>query len=393
MIEIKYKDKCCGCNACVLACPIECISFLEDNEGFLYPKVNTETCIDCGRCENVCPVIHQDEAREPLETYAAVNNNEQIRVKSSSGGIFTLLAEKVLAEGGVVFGAIFNKEWEVIHTIAHNSEELAPMRGSKYVQSKIGESYQNAKNHLEKGKKVLFSGTSCQIAGLRRYLQKEYHHLICIDVICHGVPSPAVFKAYFTEEANRLGTDLSSLQHISFRDKRKGWRNFSLSRTYAIKNDVYEISKTISTDLYIQGFLRDLYLRPSCYTCPAKAFKSGSDISLADLWAAENIVPELDDNKGVSIVFINSNSGREYFNYISKEVRHKEISLSEAVQRNPYVYSSVIEPKERKQFFDLFRTKSVYSIMKKLIKIPFIIKFGTALNKIGLLNIIRRRLK
>ena len=214
MINIIDKKNCCGCNACVQHCPKSCVTMQEDEEGFLYPIVDQEACIDCGLCEKVCPVLNQGEERKPLQVYAANNPNEEIRMQSSSGGVFTLLAETIIQEGGVVFGARFNDDWEVIHDYTETKEELAAFRGSKYVQSRIGDSYCQAEQFLKKGRKVLFTGTPCQIAGLNLFLRKEYGNLLTVDFICHGVPSPGVWKSYLEElialQGNRKNTVLLS---------------------------------------------------------------------------------------------------------------------------------------------------------------------------------------
>lgn len=202
MISILDKKKCCGCSACAQRCPKHCIKMIEDSEGFLYPKVDGDTCIDCGLCERVCPIQNPGEDRVPLAVYAAKNPNEVIRRQSSSGGIFTILAEQIIDEGGVVFGAAFNDKWEVEHSYVENKEQLVKFRGSKYVQSKIGESYKDAKSFLKEGRRVLFSGTPCQIAALKKYLRKNYENLFTVDFICHGVPSPGVFRTYLQEEIN-----------------------------------------------------------------------------------------------------------------------------------------------------------------------------------------------
>lgn len=199
MISIQDKDKCCGCAACVQVCPKQCFSFEEDKEGFRYPVADRIKCIDCGLCEKVCPVINQYEATNPIKVYAAINKDEVIRMQSSSGGIFTLLAEKVIREGGVVFGAAFDENWEVQHTYVETIKDLAKLRTSKYVQSRMEDNYQRAKAFLKQGRKVMFTGTSCQIAGLKHFLRKDYDNLLAVDVICHGVPSPMVWRDYLLE--------------------------------------------------------------------------------------------------------------------------------------------------------------------------------------------------
>lgn len=366
MIRIVDKRKCVGCNGCASVCPTMCIELRADSEGFSYPVVDVEKCIECGLCERVCPVLHQDEVRDPLSTYAAVNRDDLIRSKSSSGGLFTLLAESIFRDGGVVFGALFNENWEVVHSVAHNSEELAPMRGSKYVQSQIGECYKEAKRYLKNSRKVLFTGTPCQIAGLRRYLQREYENLTCVDIICHGVPSPAVFKAYIDEEARGLGVGVDSLRSFLFRDKKEGWRDSSVTRSYATSSGAKDVSEKGYKSAYMRGFLKDIYLRPSCYACPSKEFKSGSDITIADLWGVEKILPELDDDKGVSLVLVNSEKGVTLFSSISSKMKYKEIEAEDALRYNSSAINSVKEPVKREEFFDLFGGLSVSLIIKRL---------------------------
>ena len=238
MIHILDKHNCCGCAACVQACPKQCISFNEDEQGFRYPLVDESLCIDCGLCEKVCPVIHQSDAKKPLKVYAAQNPNEEIRLKSSSGGIFTLLAEAVIDEGGVVFGARFDKNWEVEHGYTESKEGLTAFRGSKYLQSRTGETYKQARDFLKAGRKVLYSGTSCQIAGLKKFLRKEYENLITVDVVCHGAPSPLVWRTYLddlkkcpkgTAGKNSVCSSINEMPvitGISFRDKSTGWKKY-----------------------------------------------------------------------------------------------------------------------------------------------------------------------
>lgn len=204
MIHITDKRDCCGCNSCVQRCPKSCIRMREDDEGFLYPEVDESVCIDCGLCEKVCPVIHQARENRPIVVCAAKNKSEEIRYQSSSGGVFTALANEIIREGGVVFGAGFDENWEVKHDCTETVEGLSAFRGSKYVQSRIGDSFKKAEQFLKIGRTVLFSGTPCQIAGLKRFLRKEYDNLLTVDFICHGVPSPGVWREYLKEETIRL---------------------------------------------------------------------------------------------------------------------------------------------------------------------------------------------
>ena len=249
MINIEDKKQCCGCSACVQRCPKQCIVMKEDEEGFLYPVADKDVCIDCNLCEQVCPVLRQREEREPLDVYAAFNKNEEVRMQSSSGGVFTALAESIIKEGGVVFGARFNEDWEVVHDYVETVEGLSAFRGSKYVQSRIGCTFSQAEQFLKQGRKVLFSGTPCQIAGLKLFLRKEYENLLSVDFICHGVPSPGVWRQYLNEFIALMGNKKNSvfspskpmvlnsirdISRIEFRNKRLGWKKFSFALTLSV---------------------------------------------------------------------------------------------------------------------------------------------------------------
>lgn len=372
MIDIKENYNCCGCGACVQICPKQCISMSADNEGFLYPHVNNVICIDCGLCERVCPVINQNEPKEPLAVYAAKNTNEEIRLKSSSGGIFTLLAEQVIADSGVVFGARFNENWEVIHDYTETVEGLEPFRGSKYMQSIIGDNFKVAKQFLNNGRKVLFSGTPCQIAGLKKFLRKDYEKLLTVEVVCHGVPSPMVWRDYLdykrAERAAGKNTVSSSLNElpvitgISFRDKTNGWKKFGFKICYAAskaaENSVSKYANTanceitpFNEDLFMKGFLMNIYLRPSCYHCAARRGKSGADISIADYWGIQSIHPEIDDDKGTGLVLINTKQGANYFNSIANQINSLISNYNNAIMQNPCIAKSVKEPNRRHLFW------------------------------------------
>ena len=369
MIEIKDKKDCCGCWACVQRCPKHCITMKEDSEGFLYPEVDPALCINCGLCEKVCPVMNRGEERRPQETLAAINPDEEVRLASSSGGIFTLLATQVLAEGGVVFGARFNDRWEVVHGETEDVGGLAAFRGSKYVQSRIGDSFAKAEYYLKAGRKVLFSGTPCQIAGLRHFLRKEYDGLLTVDFICHGVPSPGVFRQYLKEVTARQrggkntvsSHPLSSIPEsdapiagIRFRDKVKGWKKFSFSLTLSAtegsgtKNSVF-LSEVFTKNLYLKGFLADLYLRPSCYSCPAKSLSSGSDVTIADFWGVSSVLPDWDDDRGTSVVLVNTENGRVAVK--SCGARICPVDFDTICRLNPAVNKSAPCPARRIRFF------------------------------------------
>ena len=366
MIKITQKEQCCGCSACVNICPKHSISFQEDKEGFLYPKIDLETCVDCGLCEKVCPVINQDSAREPLEVYAAKNDDESIRLKSSSGGVFTLLAEKIIEEGGVVFGAKFNENWVVIHDYTDTIEGLEPFRGSKYVQSVIGESYKQAEAFLKKGRKVMFTGTPCQIAGLKKFLRKDYENLLTVDFVCHGVPSPLVWRKYLQEETRRFGKDIKAIEEINFRDKSTGWKTYSLS----IKLSENIVSSSVFTDnSYMGAFLSNLSLRPICYNCPSKAGKSRADITIGDFWGVENVLLEMDDDRGMSVL-VNYNEIK--CRSIISELYLHAVSYPEILVSNPCLEKSVNKPVNRDFFFSQLMRKGFNCAVNKTFSTKFI---------------------
>ena len=390
--KIENKKDCTGCHACMSICPVDCISMDCDEEGFLYPKVNYEICIGCNRCITVCPVINKPSENDNAEAYACINNDEVTRLESSSGGIFTLVAEQVIDDNGIVFGACFNDEFELEHNLVKTKEELCKLRGSKYVQSRMGDAYNKAKQNLDSGVKVLFTGTPCQIAGLKSYLGKSYENLLTLDIICHGVPSPEVWKKYieFREIESK-----SKTQRISFRGKNDGWKRFSVS--FLFKNDT-EYRDNLNKDLYMRAFLKDICLRPSCYECEFKSLNRQSDMTLADFWGIENILPEMDDDKGTSLVFINSNKGFKMFDSILCRMKVKEVNINEAVKYNLSAIKSVNKNPNRELFFrDLnelefnelvhkYCTDSLYVRTKNKLKT---ITIGL-LKNMGLLNITKR---
>ena len=367
MIEIINKKDCCGCHACATVCAKHSITMQADEEGFLYPVVDKGTCVECGLCEKVCPIINQNDSRKPLKVYAAKNQNEEVRKQSSSGGIFTLLAEAVIAENGVVFGARFDESWNVVHSWTDTIEDLDFFRGSKYVQSTIGSTYKEAREFLQQGRKVLFSGTPCQIAGLKRYLRKEYENLLTVDVVCHGVPSPLVWRRYLDDMRSSLslkynvveGTHFSPIiTDISFRDKKNGWKKYCFRLRYIVPSvnaastsvveEEYEFLQPFTENDFMKGFLRNIYLRPSCYACSARSGKSGSDISIADFWGVQNFYPEFDDDKGIGLILINSDKGEEVYRGVCTQ--SVLATYEQGLANNPSIEHSAAVPQQRNLF-------------------------------------------
>lgn len=347
MIKIADKSYCCGCSACAQRCPKQCISMIADNEGFLYPHVDTNACIACHMCEQVCPMGDKNKERTPLEVYAAKNADNNVRMESSSGGLFSMLAEQTIEAGGVVFGARWDEDWNVKHDYTETRENIYKFRCSKYLQSIIGNSFLQAEMFLKAGRKVMFTGTPCQIAGLKHFLRKEYDNLLTVDVVCHSVPSPGVWQKYLSEKLEKLKWNKSDILHISFRNKKTGWKNYSFS----IENNQGDIYTELgSRNSYMQGFLAGLYTRPSCYACPVKKLKSGSDITLGDLWSIESLMPEIYDDKGVSAVVVNTEKGKA--NIAPLKIQLYSLRFQEVAKHNSALISSAIEPKNRAMFFE-----------------------------------------
>lgn len=364
MIDIKDKKDCCGCTACQQICPKHCITMQPDDEGFLYPVVDINACIDCGMCEKVCPELNRNIKTNPLTTYAAINPNLHIRMKSSSGGIFSMLAEDTIEDSGVVYGAAFDRDWSVRHIKVESSEGLASLRGSKYLQSNLGDIFKDVRTELNSGRRVLFSGTPCQTSGLKKFLRKDYPNLTTVDFVCHGVPSPAVWHSYLKESSQN---QIAAITDISFRDKKNGWKNYEVS-IESKKGDSKTInSETFNRNPYIQAFLANLTLRPSCYNCPVKGCSSGSDITIGDFWGIEHIDPSVDDDRGVSLVMVNTSKGNELIQRLGIELKGEEYDL--AVRYNPSIEKSVAVPPYRPLFMKTF-TSSGFSVAYRIIFNP-----------------------
>lgn len=376
MIEVNNKYNCCGCTACKTICPKKCIVMEEDYEGFLYPVVDKSKCIDCHLCENVCPIINVDEERNPLSIYAVKHKSEEIRLRSSSGGFFSLLAEYVLQNNGVVFGAAFDENWDVVHKYIENIKDLDDLRRSKYVQSRIEKTYSEALDFLKTGRIVLFTGTPCQIAGLRHFIRKNYTNLLTMDFVCHSVPSPKVWRKYMKEECIYKDIDeknlnvMPTITDINFRDKTYGWKKFSFSYVLSDvsaegeKNTVFH--SIYNDNLYMNFFLTDTISRPSCFKCKYKSGRSGSDITVADYWWINELHPDFDDDKGCSLVYIYTNQGRK----LIEKVHHlcdivqtdSAKDIKKAYLLEGAVSSSATPNKTRGKLFECLDESSIESL-------------------------------
>lgn len=363
MIDIQVKELCSGCGVCASLCPKDCIAMVPDEEGFLYPRVNKELCIGCGLCKKRCPVINKTQRTgDEVTSFAARAKDEEILSKSSSGGIFTLLAKSVLSKGGVVFGAAFCHDLSVKHTYVEDEAELNQLQGSKYVQSRIGESYKQAKAFLEDGRQVLFTGTPCQIGGLYALLGKDYENLITQDIICHGVPSPMVWQSYVATLETEMG---ARLQEVRFRDKRFDWKNYSLF--YSFENGV-QYNRSRNEDLYFRAFLMNMCLRPSCHQCAFKDKHRQSDITLADFWGIENVCDAFDYKNGASLVMVNSQKGKELFEALSQQMVVGQVDFEKAIAFNSAMLNSSPRNENREKFMKTVEQKGFIGA-KKLLQI------------------------
>lgn len=355
MIKANRAD-CSGCAACANICPKNAIELTRDAEGFAYPKINPELCIKCGRCDATCPALNYTKTFPDAfpEAFVAIHNDAKILRHSSAGGAFTALSEIILREGGIIFGAAFDKKWRVYHTSARTLDELESLRGSKYVQSQIGDVYRQVKDALQ-SQKVLFSGTPCQCAGLKSFLGGDHENLLTVDIICHGVPSPAIWEYYINSN-----WDGHEVVHVNFRSKRSGWKarteiNFNDRGYYTSDNGSYPYGKL---------FLFGLSERPSCHACKFKFPNGKSDLTLGDAWGVSKYAPEFFDNRGVNVVFIHTAKGKDFFGQTN--MKTQAVSFYRAADSNKQIAISLVADKRRENFFAEFaKAADKLAVMEK----------------------------
>lgn len=369
------NQKCSGCSACANICPKNCITMEQDTEGFLYPKIDKTKCVSCCICEKFCPAINRiNIVNKQKEAYACFTKDEETRLNSSSGGLFTEIASWIIQNNGVVFGASFTKDFYTVeHIEVDNLSALEKLRGSKYLQSDIGDTYKKAKNYLEQGRYVLFSGTPCQIVGLKSYLGKDYDNLFTQDIICHGVPSQLVWKKYLLYLEKKYKSKTKS---VSFRNKRYGWENYCIS----IELEKGRYIKRNVDDNYMKAFLSDLDLRPSCYDCHYKTKDRISDFTLADFWGVKNILPEMNDDKGTSLIVLHTKKAKDLFSIISDNLYLRKVDFESAIKYNSAMTRSCALPKNRDEFMVDVKNQEFNLVCKKYIK----------LNKKSLKSIVKR---
>lgn len=352
-ISFTENTDCCGCNACGDVCPHEAISFKTDIEGFWYPEVDKEKCIDCGLCRKVCPIINIDKLKkndyDQPACYAAIHKNYEVRFDSTSGGLFSAFAEKFYRDKGYVGGAIYNDDWSVRQYISAEKADLPRLRSSKYQQSNFEGFYCQVRDLIQKGEKVLVCGSPCQMAALRAFLgYKNYENLLILDFVCRGTNSPMISRKFndFLESKHQ-----SRITYKKAKNKELGWKNLTLKHTYANGENEYI---TGDVNPFTRGYLgTGVFCRPSCYECKFKGFPRIADITLADFWGIENVAPEMFDDLGTSLVLVNNEKGARFFEIISPKLKAVKLPYETALSGNPSILQPLQKPKiDRKTFFE-----------------------------------------
>lgn len=349
-MELINREKCTGCAACLNACNIKAISFEEDERGFLYPRIDNDICIQCGSCVSVCPEKKYVEkcAKQPIYTYAAINHNELIHHLGSSGSVFYELAKAIIDKEGVVYGCAWQEDLTVCHTAIYQRDEIGKLLKSKYVQSSIGLTYINVEKELNRNKLVLFSGTPCQVAGLKSFLNKKYDNLICVDVVCHGIPNQKIFLNYIDSLENKENGKVTS---YSFREKYPGIGNYATSYTI---DDNRKIVKQWTLLSYSYLFMNNYLSRDSCYSCQYATRNRISDITLGDFWGINQIDSSFDNDKGVSAVIINSENGKVLFSEIECKLKLLKVPYEDIFEHNSQLNFPANKPSDRDWLWDRY---------------------------------------
>ena len=329
--HITVPENCMGCGLCANVCSKGAIRMVWSSEGFLVPRVEESLCVECGLCSHKCPALgelpqHDDDPRQLLECYGAWNRDKETLMKSSSGGVFSALAKLVLEQGGCVFGVVWRDKLTAVFTKAESMEEISAMRGSKYTQALPDSVYRQVKAELKRGRRVLFSGTPCQIHALRSFLGKPYENLLTADIVCHGVPSHLLLEQYVREKEAAKGEEV---EKIDFRCKKMGWNRYSVSVTY--RNGEHE-DEFFGDNSYMRMFLSDLALNRVCYNCPFAHIPRQGDLTLGDFWGVERVRPEWPIREGIASLLVNTAAGHEALKEISEQIEMKPVAFREIYQ-------------------------------------------------------------
>lgn len=394
MIEIVNKEKCCGCTACYNICPKHCINMKEDFEGFKYPYVDTTLCVDCKLCEKVCPVLSGFAKSEIINTYVVRNCDDCILDESTSGGAFSALALSVAKKGGVVVGAVYTSDGKIQHAMIQNDIDLIQnFRGSKYVQSDLKDLFSKIRKRLDGGIYVLFSGTSCQIAGLKNFLRKDYEKLLTVEVICHGTPSPLLWEKYLVYQKRKIKSDVCS---INFRNKTYGYHSGTMKIKF--KNGKCYCGSA-RVDYMLKSFFSEISSRPSCYVCPCKGEERPADISIFDCWHASQLVSGLaDDDRGYTNVFINTQKGKDALREAEKYLKIYKTDTGKAIKLDGVMVNN--QPKRnnhRDDFYIYLNQHGLQNTIQKYIPVSrkdYIIENSKEfLYKIGIFKAIQKLYK
>lgn len=350
MPELIQHDLCTGCTACAAVCPRGCITMTADADGFRYPVVDETVCVGCGLCEQSCPVLAISKPEHTPHAWAAYSRDTDMRMASSSGGVFSELARLVLAQGGAVCGAVYDDRFRVVHVFAEDEAALSRLRGAKYAQSDLEGIFPEIKTRLERGQQVLFSGTPCQVAGLLGFLRKPYENLITVDFVCHGVPSPLVWKEY----VNTLG----NVRSINLRSKDTGWSRYRYCHRVADSTGSVHLIPN-SESLYMKLFVGDYINRQSCSDCAFKGYARVSDLTIGDFWGIWDIAPEMDDDRGTSVVLIQSDRGQALWTQLVDCLACRPVSLEEASRQNPAMLISSKPAADREAILERIRNGSI----------------------------------
>lgn len=384
MIEIQRKEECCGCSACMSVCPVHCIGMKEDKEGFTYPQVNIECCINCHKCERVCPVINKPTNEIRPAAFLARTKDTELLQKCTSGGVFTEIARETVKQGGIAYGVVYADAFKVQHERIADLNGIERLPGSKYVQSDVGTIFSRVKEDVEAGHQVVFCGTPCQVAGLKNYLGKDYQNILLIDLVCHGVPSPKLWRTYVEYLEKRYG----KLEYANFRSKRLGYH-------VSVMEERFESGKSqigsARTNLMSKCFFQNAADRPICYECPFKTVSRCGDLTIFDGWHANEYVVGLkDDDKGYTIILAQSDKGRNYIKG-DKNFTLYEIGVDKAIALDGRMATnSVQKPQSRDVFYELLDQKGIEETVQTLFPIlktdHLIEKSKLILDKVGILQ-------